>query len=116
VVEIVQATGLPLGFFDDAEYEEFLLPLAPGDVCVLLSDGIVDAANYAGETMGRSRVEKLVAESCRSSAEEILEVIYQAVNQHADGVATFDDQTVMVIKAKDVAPPPKKKTKTAKDA
>ncbi len=115
VVEIVQATGLPLGFFDDAEYEEFLLPLAPGDVCVLLSDGIVDAANYAGETMGRSRVEKLVAESCRSSAEEILEVIYQAVNQHADGVATFDDQTVMVIKARDVAPPPKKKNKTAKD-
>src|SRR5438874_3264124 len=116
VVEIVQATGLPLGFFDDAEYEEFLLPLAPGDVCVLLSDGIVDAANYAGETMGRSRVEKLVAESCRSSAEEILEVIYQAVNQHADGVATFDDQTVMVIKAKDLAPPPKKKTKNTKDA
>jgi sigma-B regulation protein RsbU (phosphoserine phosphatase) len=116
-VEVVQATGLPLGFFEDASYEEFLLPLEPGDVCVLLSDGIVDATNYAGETMGRSRVEKLVAESCQRSAEDILETIYQAVNQHADGVATFDDQTVMVIKAKDAGThSPKKKAKHAKDA
>jgi sigma-B regulation protein RsbU (phosphoserine phosphatase) len=102
-VEIVQATGLPLGFFEDASYEEFVLSLEPGDVCVLLSDGIVDATNYAGETMGRSRVEKLVAESCHRSAGDILETIYQAVNQHADGVATFDDQTVLVIKAKDTS-------------
>lgn len=111
-VEIVQATGLPLGFFEDAEYEEFLLHLEPGDVCVLLSDGIVDATNYAGETMGRLRVEKLVGENCRQSAEQILDVIYQAVNQHADGVAAFDDQTVMVIKAKDAAANSKKKMKS----
>ncbi|HTD22023.1 MAG TPA: GAF domain-containing protein [Terriglobales bacterium] len=115
VVEIVQATGLPLGFFEDAEYEEFLLPLAPGDVCVLLSDGIVDATNYAGETMGRPRVEKLVGENWERSAEDILEIIFQVVNQHADGVATFDDQTVLVIKAKEAAHS-KKKTKAAKEA
>jgi sigma-B regulation protein RsbU (phosphoserine phosphatase) len=111
-VEVVQATGLPLGFFEDASYEEFLLHLEPGDVCVLLSDGIVDATNYAGETMGRSRVEKLVAESCHRSAGDIVEIIYRAVNQHADGVATFDDQTVMVIKAKDSTAHSKKKTKS----
>src|SRR5260370_6515103 len=115
VVEIVQATGLPLGFFEDAEYEELLLPLASGDVCVLLSDGIVDATNYAGETMGRPRVEKLVGENWERSAEDILEIIFQVVNQHADGVATFDDQTVLVIKAKEAAHS-KKKTKNVKDA
>jgi phosphoserine phosphatase RsbU/P len=116
-VEMVQATGLPLGFFEDAEYEQFEIPMAAGDVCVLLSDGIVDATNYAGETMGRPRVEKLVGENWERSAQEILDIIYQAVNQHADGVATFDDQTVLVIKAKEaVAATSKKKTKAAKDA
>jgi len=108
VVEIVQATGLPLGFFEDAEYEELSLSLAPGDVCVLLSDGIIDAANYAGETMGRSRVEKLVGENWERPAEDILEIIFQAVNQHADGVAALDDQTVLVMKAKEVAAAKKK--------
>lgn len=112
-VEIVPATGLPLGFFEDAEYEELTLPLAPGDICVFISDGIIDAANLAGETMGRSRVEKLVAQSCYRSAQDILEVIYQAVNQHADGVATFDDQTVLVMKAKAAAAPSRKKAKSS---
>lgn len=111
VTEVVPATGLPLGFFEDAEYEELVLPLAPGDVCVLLSDGIIDAANLAGETMGRSRVERLVLEHCRGSADDILEAIYKAVNQHADGVATFDDQTVLVMKAK-AAPHSRKKAKS----
>src|SRR5581483_11846476 len=116
-VEMVQATGLPLGFFEDAEYEQFEIPLAAGDVCVFLSDGIVDATNYAGETMGRPRVEKLVGENWERSAQEILDVIYQAVNQHADGVATFDDQTVLVIKAKEAAAlSSKKKIKNAKEA
>ena len=110
--EVVPATGLPLGFFEDADYEELVLPLAPGDVCVFLSDGIIDAANMAGETMGRSRVEKLVQENCHGSAENILEAIYKAVNQHADGVATFDDQTVLVMKAK-AAAHSRKKAKSA---
>src|SRR5260370_15896771 len=115
VVEIVQATGLPLGFFEDAEYEEFLLPLAPGDVCVLLSDGIVDATTYAGESMGRPRVEKLVGENWERSAEDILEIIFHVVNQHPDQAATSHHQTLLSFTAKKAAHS-KKKTKNVKDA
>src|SRR3954453_9936969 len=42
--EIVQATGLPLGPFDDATFDELDLHVSPGDVFVFFSDGISDAA------------------------------------------------------------------------
>src|SRR5690349_14845951 len=60
-IEIIEATGLPLGLFDDAEYEEFSFRTRPGDMFVFFSDGILDASNKAGEMFGRKGVERVIA-------------------------------------------------------
>jgi sigma-B regulation protein RsbU (phosphoserine phosphatase) len=99
-VEIIEATGLPLGLFDDAEYEEFSFQANPGDVFVFFSDGILDATNKAGELFGRRRVEQIVKCSTKS-AQDIVDTIFAAVADHASGVETFDDQTVVAIRVKD---------------
>ena len=99
--EVVEATGLPLGFFETAEYEEFWLAMEPGDICVLFSDGIVDARNQNGDGFGRHRVEEIVASSCGGSAGDILDAIFNAVIEHSEGVPTFDDQTVVILKVKE---------------
>ena len=99
--EVVQATGLPLGLFDNAEYEEFWLAPAVGDVCMFFSDGMIDARNKKGDGFGRTRLEEIVAANWKKSAEEILDAIFAAVNKHAAGVPTFDDQTVVVLKVKE---------------
>src|SRR6266851_854301 len=65
-VEIIEATGLPLGLFDDAEYDEFTFKAKPGDMFVFFSDGILDARNTDGELFGRQRVEQITAEWHRS--------------------------------------------------
>ena len=57
---VIEATGLPLGLFDDADYDEFRFKMKPGDVFVFFSDGILDARNRHGEMFGRGRVEKLI--------------------------------------------------------
>jgi len=100
-IEIIEATGLPLGLFDDAEYDEFTFRAKPGDKFVFFSDGILDARNQAGELFGRSRVEQIVAQSDGVSAEQLVELLFKAVAEHAAGVETFDDQTVVVIKVRD---------------
>ena len=100
-VEVVQATGLPLGFFDNAEYEEFWLAPAAGDVCVFFSDGIIDARNQNGDGFGRERVEQIVRAQCNGSADDVVSAIFSAVNEHSEGVSAFDDQTVVVLKAKE---------------
>ena len=110
--EVVQATGLPLGFFDDAEFEEFWLAPAPGDVCVLFSDGIIDARNRAGHSFGRERTEAIVTRNCNASAEKMLKAIFDEVTAFSEGMPTFDDQTVIVLKVKERASGHKKATRS----
>jgi sigma-B regulation protein RsbU (phosphoserine phosphatase) len=100
-IEIIEATGLPLGLFDDADYDEFTFNAKPGDKFVFFSDGILDARNEAGDLFGRSRVEQIVANSDGISAEGLVNSLFDAVAEHASGVETFDDQTVVVIKVRD---------------
>src|SRR5712671_4998303 len=59
---VIEATGLPLGLFDDASYDEFRFKMKPGDMFVFFSDGILDARNRKGELFGRGRVEKIIEE------------------------------------------------------
>ncbi len=96
--QIVQATGLPLGPFDDASFDELDIHVNPGDVFVFFSDGISDAANPAFETFGRARIDKIVAENHDSSAQEIVDAIFDAVRVFCQGCDPFDDETVVVIK------------------
>ena len=98
--QIVETTGLPLGLLEDAEYDEVTIRAHAGDVFVLFSDGIVDAQNKNEEQFGRKRLEEVVTRHHDKSAEEIVKAIFDAVAAHAKGVATFDDQTVVVLKIK----------------
>jgi sigma-B regulation protein RsbU (phosphoserine phosphatase) len=99
-IEIIEATGLPLGLFDDADYDEFSFRAKPGDMFVFFSDGILDASNKAEELFGRERVGEIVAANPNASADEMVNLIFQAVAEHASGVEAFDDQTVVAIRVK----------------
>ena len=98
--QVIEATGLPLGLFDDAEYDEFTFQAEPEDVFVFFSDGILDATNKAGDLFGRTRLEKIINGCSGNSAEAIVKSIFKAAAEHSAGVATFDDETVVAIKVK----------------
>jgi sigma-B regulation protein RsbU (phosphoserine phosphatase) len=99
-IEIIEATGLPLGLFDDADYDEFSFRAKPGDMFVFFSDGILDAGDKEEELFGRERVGEIVAENPEASANEIVKLIFEAVAEHASGEEAFDDQTVVAIRVK----------------
>jgi sigma-B regulation protein RsbU (phosphoserine phosphatase) len=110
VIEAVEATGLPLGLFDEADYDEFKFKMKPGDMFVFFSDGILDARNRKGELFGRGRVEQIVAECEGKTANCVVDSLFKAAAEHSAGVETFDDQTVVAIKVRGGAhPTPKKK-------
>jgi phosphoserine phosphatase RsbU/P len=98
--EIIEATGLPLGLFDDADYDELTFEAKPGDLFVFFSDGILDARNRSGELFGRQRVEQIVSGCLNSSAEHVVRSLFKAVAEYAAGVEMFDDQTVVAIRVK----------------
>jgi sigma-B regulation protein RsbU (phosphoserine phosphatase) len=107
--EVIEATGLPLGLFDEAEYDEFEFRMKGGDLFVLFSDGILDARNRKGELFGRGRVERIVSESAGKSAAHVVDAIFKAVAEHSAGVETFDDQTVVAIRVHGPSHGPTKK-------
>jgi len=107
--EVIEATGLPLGLFDEAEYDELEFRMKAGDMFVLFSDGILDARNRKGELFGRGRVEKIVSESAGKSAAQVVDAIFKAVAEHSAGVETFDDQTVVAIRVHGTSHGPTKK-------
>lgn len=106
-IEFINATGLPLGLFDEADYDEVSFKAKPGDLFVFYSDGILDAHNRHGQSFGPERVEAIVARCANKSANCVVHEIFKAVTEHAAGVETFDDQTVVAIKVK--SGPDKKK-------
>ncbi|HEY1463633.1 MAG TPA: SpoIIE family protein phosphatase [Terriglobales bacterium] len=99
--EVIEATGLPLGLFDDAEYDEFTFRAKPGDLFVFFSDGILDARNRAGDLFGRERAEQIVSRCWELGAQVVVNTIFDAVKEHAGEEDTFDDQTVVAIRVKE---------------
>jgi phosphoserine phosphatase RsbU/P len=99
-IEVIEATGLPLGLFDDADYDELSFRAKAGDMFVFFSDGILDASNKAEELFGRERVGEIVAANPNASADEVVKLIFKAVAEHASGEEAFDDQTVVAIRVK----------------
>jgi len=99
-IEVIEATGLPLGLFDDAEYDELTFKAKPGDMFVFFSDGILDARNRAGDMFGRHRTEAIIAGCADISADCVVKSLFKAVTEHAAGEEAFDDETVVAIKVK----------------
>ncbi len=100
-IEVIEATGLPLGLFEETDYDEFSFKAKPSDLFVFYSDGILDAENKAGKLFGQKRLEDIVWECRKESADSIVKSIFKAVAEHASGVDAFDDETVVAIKVKD---------------
>ena len=99
-MEVIEATGLPSGLLDHADYDELPFRAKPGDVFVFFSDGILDARNRAGDMFGRERVAKVVASCTEQSPQCIVASLFAAVAEHEAGQDPFDDQTVVAIKVK----------------
>jgi len=99
-VEKIEAVGLPLGLFETVEHEQLTFRGNAGDVFVFFSDGIVDATTRDGVLFGRHRVEQVVEQNWKKTADEIVSAIFQAVDEHTAGAGQFDDQTVVVLKVR----------------
>jgi serine phosphatase RsbU (regulator of sigma subunit) len=80
---------------------------------LFFSDGILDARTREGDLFGSGRVEKLVEQNTQASAQQMVDLIYDAVSSHAGEMEAFDDQTIVAlkVKGKSSAPPAAKSEK-----
>jgi serine phosphatase RsbU (regulator of sigma subunit) len=75
--------------------------MTPGNVLVLLSDGVEDRAAADGQPFGREQIEKVVMEAASGSAQEIADALMVASGNHGLGSdGEMDDRTIVVLKAR----------------
>jgi phosphoserine phosphatase RsbU/P len=89
-------SGMPLGVDADSVYAPTSLTLRPGELLVLHSDGLNDARNRHQERFGPERVVQTLSDA-PASASLAGEALLEAVMRHTDGVAPFDDLTVVCL-------------------
>jgi sigma-B regulation protein RsbU (phosphoserine phosphatase) len=99
--ERVEISGVPLGLFATAEYDEVTFRTRPGNVFLFFSDGISDAQNEAGALFGMKRLARVLEVHHKDSAVEIVDAVFAEVNRFVGNVEAFDDQTVAVLKIKE---------------
>ena len=90
--------GPVLGLLPNARFEQGMERLEPGDVVVLYSDGVVEAANASGEEFGEARLIAAAEANVAAEPEEIRDSILRAVRAFTGSDVLVDDQTLLAIR------------------
>ena len=100
-VQLLRTRGVALGIVDDPVIETGTVALAPGDLLVLYTDGVVDILNEQVEEFGQQRLYDLLLAQRHRSAQEIVDAVITAVWAHAGQATVLDDVTLVVLRRLD---------------
>jgi sigma-B regulation protein RsbU (phosphoserine phosphatase) len=97
----LESTGLPLGVLEDSDCPLGpVLDLAPGDLIVLGTDGIVEAMDQRGSQFGVERLQQIIARLATVPLPELVRSIGREVELHFVGESPPDDLTVLALRRK----------------
>ncbi len=99
----LESVGPPLGVEATATFPAATVALESGDLVVLVTDGITEAAPRDGTAFGMDRVLELVRKHRHQSPDDIVTALFVAVLDHCIGNC-LDDLTAVVVKV-DGGPP-----------
>jgi len=91
--------GMLLGVLPAAAYKCGRSVLKPGDVLLLMTDGLTEASNASGEEYSWERVTAIARDVLRRSAREIVDAVFRNVMEFADSSQHDDDKIVVALKA-----------------
>jgi phosphoserine phosphatase RsbU/P len=101
-ITLLNPTGPLLGPAPNSRYETDSLNFHKGDILVIYSDGIVEAANDKFEFYGDERLQRIVQASVLKTPKEIIADILEDVIKFSTAESRYqDDKTIVVIKRND---------------
>lgn len=97
--ERIAATTTPLGFpCVPATRATFTTSLAPSDVIVMGTDGIVEVSDAHGQLFGVPRLMEIVCRYRHEPAQIIMNAVANAVQAFGGSVPAPDDQTLIILR------------------
>ncbi len=98
VIRLLRRHGLLLGVLGLATYTDDCVSLAPGDVLVIYTDGVIDALDESENSFDLARLQDVVRTQRSATAAQIADAIKMAVREFVGSTPQFDDLTFIVVK------------------
>lgn len=96
---VLPSTSFPLGIVPEAQFPASdPIPLQPGDIVVLSTDGLFEATSCQHDQFGQDRVIQVVSRHRAETAARIIEALHEAVAEFSGAAHFSDDVTIVVIK------------------
>lgn len=89
--------GLPIGLFEDAEYEQWHLDLAPGDRLLFYSDGFTECPGDADTLLGEDGLAQFVLKNAGLRADAFFEALVWDLDLFHGGADFADDLSCAMI-------------------
>ena len=90
--------GMPMGVFDDFEYQSHREPLCPGDSIFLYTDGLTDAVNLSGDLFGKAGLESTLDSASTYSPKDMVGHVWTEIGNYSTGTPAADDMTCLVLR------------------
>lgn len=91
-------TGMPLGIFEEAPYEQRRITCAPGDCLLLYTDGVTDAVNDLGDHYSLQRLERFGQDNYQTDPKEFIQNLESELLDFVRDTPQFDDITIVIAK------------------
>ena len=98
--EEIQISGVPLGSFNDAYFDQIHTTFNSGDILVIISDGLPEAPNLTGDLFDYQKLQDLITTYGKKSAQEVIDELMVEADAWLSGQHNPDDITLVVIKHK----------------
>jgi sigma-B regulation protein RsbU (phosphoserine phosphatase) len=98
MVDTLGGGGIALGMLDRMELEKTLIPIQPGDVMVMYSNGVVELENDSKDQFGIERLINLVINNRHRPASEILMIAEKSLLDYSKPKCSSSDLTLIILK------------------
>jgi serine phosphatase RsbU (regulator of sigma subunit) len=95
-IDEVTIPQLPVGMFPDAGFTASRVSFTPGDLFVILTDGLTEVFDKQDQEFGMDRVKEIVRQHATLPLERLQSTLLESVNRYGP---QLDDQTVLLVRA-----------------
>ncbi|HOP64229.1 MAG TPA: SpoIIE family protein phosphatase [Spirochaetota bacterium] len=90
--------NLPLGIMQEIDPAAVSVKLEPGDILLMVTDGVTEQCDSEREEYGIERCAKIIAKNRNRNPEEIISLMKNDINEFRGNEQQYDDITFMLIK------------------
>ena len=102
-IKRLEVAGLPLGLLGGTTYDELRFGMEPGDVLVMISDGVTDAMNPRGEMYDEARLMESLRVDAQEPTADYVKSIYRKIVDFIEDAEVHDDITILALRRKQEA-------------